>query len=214
MVLGIYGSGGAGRGAKEIADLQCCWTEVVFIDDTVQADIYKGIKRMPFEQFKSEYPPQSAKVVIAVGEVEDKILLFNKVKDCGYSFANIIHPSVYISPDAKLGEGVIAQMGCMIAVDSCIGNNVTLEQYVVVAHDSVICDHVQISAFVMVAGHCNIGVGTYIGIGVSLRDGINIGSNTILSMGSVVQRDIPDNAIAMGNPARVLKEKGDDKVFK
>ncbi len=214
MVLGIYGSGGAGRGAKEIADLQGIWDEIVFIDDTVPEGLFKGIKRMPFEEFREKFSCKDAKVVIAMGEPEYKILLYNKVKECGYSFGNVIHPSVYISPDAKLGEGIIAQMGGMIAVDTSVGNNVILEQYVVVAHDSVIEDHAQISAFVMISGHCKIGEGTYIGIGVPIRDEIEIGRNTIIGMGSVVQRNIPDNVIAMGNPARVMKNRNGEKVFK
>jgi sugar O-acyltransferase (sialic acid O-acetyltransferase NeuD family) len=214
MVLGIYGSGGAGRSAKEIADLQNIWSEIVFIDDTVDAGIFKGIQRMPFEQFKEKYTPHDAKVVIAMGEPEYKIALFSKVRNCGYSFANVIHPTAYISPDAKLGEGIIVQMGSMISVDALIGDNVTLEQYVVVAHDVVIDSHAQISAFVMAAGHCRIGEGTYIGIGVPIRDMITIGKNSIVSMGAVVQRDIPDDVIAMGNPARVMKNRDGEKVFK
>lgn len=214
MVLGIYGSGGAGRGAKEIAESQGMWSEIVFIDDTVPEDVFKGLKRMPFESFKNTYSPSSAKIVIAMGEPEYKILLYNKVKDAGYEFANVIHPSVYVSPDAHLGVGIIAQLGVMIAVDTHVGNNVTLEQYVVVAHDTIIEDHAQISAFVMLAGHSKVGRGTYIGIGVPVRDGVTIGNSTIVGMGSVVQKDIPDNVIAMGNPARVMKNRDGEKVFR
>ena len=213
MILGIYGSGGAGRGAKEIADLQGVWSEIVFIDDTVPADIFKGIKRMPFEQFKAEYSSDMAKVVIAIGEPEYKIQLFNKVKDCGYNFANVIHPSSYVSPDAKIGSGIIVQMGCIIAVDATIGNNVNLGQYVVVAHDSTVEDHAQISAFVMIAGNCKVGEGTFIGIGVPIKNEISIGKNTIIGMGSVVHHNIPDEVIAVGNPARVIKKRNGKKVF-
>jgi sugar O-acyltransferase (sialic acid O-acetyltransferase NeuD family) len=214
MILGIYGSGGAGKGAKEIADLQGKWSEIVFIDDTVEPDTFKNCKRMPFEQFCEKYSPSDAEVVIAQGEPEFKKLLFKKAKDQGYKLANVIHPSVYVSPDAQLGEGIIAQMGCMIAVDTKIGDNVTLEQYAVVAHDSVIEEHAQISAFVMIAGNCVIGSGTYIGIGVPVRDSITIGKDSIISMGSVVQRNIPDAVIAMGNPARVMKNRDGERVFK
>ncbi|MCR5655410.1 MAG: hypothetical protein K6G07_07225 [Lachnospiraceae bacterium] len=61
--------------------------------------------------------------MIAIGEPEYKILLYNRVKDAEYEFANVIHPSAYVSPDAQLGTGIIAQMGAMIAFDTRIGNN-------------------------------------------------------------------------------------------
>ena len=214
MVLGIYGSGGQGKDVKEIADLQGIWSEIVFIDDTVPEDIFKGSRRMPFERFKSEYTPEQSKVVIAMGEPEYKILLFNKVKSAGYSFGNVIHPTAYVSSDARLGEGIIVKIGSVISVDTIIGNNVTLGQYVVVAHDVIIGAHAQISAFTMLAGHSKVGESSFIGIGVPVRDEIEIGKNTIIGMGSVVVKNIPDNVVAVGNPARVLKKRNKEKVFR
>ena len=35
--------------------------------------------------------------------------------------------------------------------------------------------------------------------------GVKIGDNTVIGAGSVVTKDIPDNCIAVGNPARVIK---------
>ena len=43
MVLGIYGSGGAGKEVKDIAEMLNKWSEIVFIDDTVDCDFFKGI---------------------------------------------------------------------------------------------------------------------------------------------------------------------------
>lgn len=55
MVLGIYGSGGCGREAKNVADILNIWEEIVFIDDTVDPGIFKGIKRIPFKMFCQLY---------------------------------------------------------------------------------------------------------------------------------------------------------------
>lgn len=213
MILGIYGSGGLGRGTKEIAELQGKWEKIIFIDDTVSADIYKGIERMPFEQYRNLYNSQISKVVIAIGEPDYRRAIYNKVKSFGYSFANVIHPTVYVSPDAILGEGIIAQMGAMIAVDATVDNNVTLEQYSVIAHDAIVKAHSHISAFVMIAGRCKIGEGTFVGINSALRENIEVGRNTIISMGSIVQKSVPDNVIVMGNPARIIRNNENQKVF-
>jgi len=37
------------------------------------------------------------------------------------------------------------------------------------------------------------------------KDNVHIGKNSIIGAGSVVTHDIPENAIAVGNPARVIK---------
>jgi acetyltransferase-like isoleucine patch superfamily enzyme len=46
-----------------------------------------------------------------------------------------------------------------------------------------------------------------IGAGTVINPGVTIGENALVGAGSVVTRDIPDNAIAFGNPARVVSRK-------
>jgi len=48
---------------------------------------------------------------------------------------------------------------------------------------------------------------TSIGARTVINPGITIGENALIGSGSVVTRDIPDNAIAFGNPARVVNRK-------
>ena len=45
----------------------------------------------------------------------------------------------------------------------------------------------------------------WIGARVNILPGVTIGENAIIGTGSVVTKDIPDNAVAVGNPARVVK---------
>lgn len=50
-----------------------------------------------------------------------------------------------------------------------------------------------------------IGNNVWIGGGVNVISGVNIGNNVVIGAGSVVTKDIPDNAVVVGNPARVIK---------
>jgi galactoside O-acetyltransferase len=44
--------------------------------------------------------------------------------------------------------------------------------------------------------------------------GVSIGDNTVVGAGSVVTHDLPANAVAVGNPCRVMREIGEkDKVY-
>lgn len=52
-----------------------------------------------------------------------------------------------------------------------------------------------------------IGDNVWIGMNAVVLPGVKIGSNVVIGANSVVDKDIPDNAIAVGNPCRVLKEK-------
>lgn len=52
----------------------------------------------------------------------------------------------------------------------------------------------------IVGNNCFIGGGAYI------LPGVHIGDNVIVGMGAVVTKDVPDNCIVAGNPAKIIKE--------
>lgn len=51
-----------------------------------------------------------------------------------------------------------------------------------------------------------IGRNCWIGAGAVILPGVTVGDNTVIGAGSVVTKDIPANAVAVGNPCRVLRE--------
>ena len=56
------------------------------------------------------------------------------------------------------------------------------------------------------ASKVRIGNDVWIGANVCILPGVTIGNNVIIGAGAVVNRDIPDNTMAVGVPARVIKE--------
>ncbi len=53
-----------------------------------------------------------------------------------------------------------------------------------------------------------IGKNCWIGAGAIILPGVTIGDNVVIGAGSVVNKDIPGNVVAVGNPCRVLREIG------
>ena len=51
----------------------------------------------------------------------------------------------------------------------------------------------------------SVGNKVYIGNNVIILPGVKIGSNVVIGAGAVVSKDIPDNSVAVGIPARVIK---------
>jgi acetyltransferase-like isoleucine patch superfamily enzyme len=56
-----------------------------------------------------------------------------------------------------------------------------------------------------------IGEDAWLGTRVTVLSGVTIGRGAVVGAGSVVVSDIPDNAIAAGSPARVIKYRGEHK---
>ena len=50
-----------------------------------------------------------------------------------------------------------------------------------------------------------VGDNVYIGNNVIILPGVKIGNNVVIGAGAIVSRDIPDNSVAVGVPARVIK---------
>lgn len=55
-------------------------------------------------------------------------------------------------------------------------------------------------------GEIHIKKNAWIGARVNILPGVTNGENAIVGAGSIVTKDVPDNAVVVGNPARVVKE--------
>lgn len=99
---------------------------------------------------------------------------------------------IQLSRHTKVGYGLYIAHGGPIVVNSTaiIGNNCNLSQFTTIGSNK---------------GHAaKIGDNTYIGPNVCIVEDVTIGNNVTIGAGSVVTKDIPDNATAVGNYAKVI----------
>ena len=59
-----------------------------------------------------------------------------------------------------------------------------------------------------------LGHDVWLGYGVKILSGVKIGNRAVVGAGAVVAKDIPPYAIAVGNPARVIKYRFDEETIK
>lgn len=164
-------------------------------------NIYDG------NQFPAELKAKLGDFSVLVGNdnTELRLKLITQVKEAGLSLVNIIHPSAIISPSAKVGGGILMAPGVIVGPGVEIGDHVILNVAVTIDHDSQIEDNVIISPAVHLAGGVKVGSGCFIGIGACSVNGVSIGSNNLIGAGSVITRDVPDNVVAVGVPAKVIR---------
>ena len=94
--------------------------------------------------------------------------------------------------------------GVVVNPGARIGSNVVLNTACSVDHDCVVADHAQLCPGVHLGGNVTVGELAMVGTGVSVIPGVRIGSGCTIGAGAVVTRDIPDNSLAVGVPARVV----------
>ena len=217
--LGIYGAGGLGREVLELAliinDTVKEWDNFIFIVDKEASNgvnEVNGIKVFDYEEAKKQYS-EALGVVVGIGEPMIRKEKFEQLKKDGIATPTLIHPSVHIPESTEVGEGVIINTGCSISCNVTIEDYVFIQPLAVIGHDVFLSYGCLISSFVVVSGYTKVGAFTFIGISTALKEKVSIGDYSIIGMGSVVYRDIPDEVIALGNPAKVRMRNIDRKVF-
>lgn len=135
--------------------------------------------------------------------------LYELVRSYGLDIVAAIHPNAIVSPSAVIKGGVTIMAGAIVNAQVLLGEDVILNTGAIVEHNCRIGDHVHIGTGAKLAGSVQIEDNTHIGIGATFKQCIRIGRNVIVGAGAVVVRDFPDDVVVVGNPARVLRHRGD-----
>jgi maltose O-acetyltransferase len=109
-----------------------------------------------------------------------------------------------------VGRNFNRQNGCIIDDSHCwlitIGDNVTLAPRVhILAHDASTKMYLNYTKI----GLVRIGDNVFIGANSVILPNVRIGNNVIIGAGCIVTKDIPDNSLAVGNPAKVIGNTSD-----
>jgi sugar O-acyltransferase (sialic acid O-acetyltransferase NeuD family) len=208
----IIGAGGFGREVLDIfeADNKRLkrWEILGFIDENprLHGEILRGYEILGGLEFFSQTENSDVKTVVAVGEPAKRKKIVEKARNHSVEFCNIIHPSLVKSSFVEFGKDVIVTAGCIFTNNIKIGNHVIINLDVTIGHDTVIEDFVTLSPGVHISGLNHISKGVYIGTGAVTIQKTQIGEWSTIGAGAVVVKDIPKRVIAVGVPAKPIKE--------
>jgi acetyltransferase EpsM len=194
----LYGASGHG---KVVIDIVKSSTDAAInvIDDNPKLDNLLGV---PVSKTSDEALAALKKTIISIGNNKVRKRLSQKLRA---DFVSAIHKSAVISKFTSIGKGTVVMAGVKINPDAVIGEHCIINTGAVIEHDADIADFVHISPSAALAGNVTIGEGTHIGIGAIVIQGITIGKWATIGAGAIIIRDIPDYAVVVGNPGKIIK---------
>jgi sugar O-acyltransferase (sialic acid O-acetyltransferase NeuD family) len=210
LLLGVYGSGGCGRGILPLlrSDPRAADARIVFIDDHSATDLVNGHPVWSFARFVEE-PAVRRGACLAVANSRVREQLDRKCRDAAVDVIGVRAPNVVEMVDVEIGPGGFLSPFVTITSNVSIGRCFHANLYSYVEHDCRIGDYVTFAPAVHCNGNVHVGDHAYVGTGAFLRQGtpkkpLVIGAGAIIGMGAVVIKDVPEGVTVVGNPARPL----------
>lgn len=205
----IYGAGGLGR--EVIGMLPFVGGNFIisgFLDDGLQkGSVIDGVEVLGGLDWLANCNSEIF-LILAIGNPRVKAKLFRQIHQYPkIKFPILIHSRAYLQDFKRIsvGEGSIIGAGSVLTTGITVGKHVLINLNVTVGHDTSIGDFSSVMPGVNLAGNVSLGSEVLIGSGANIINGIKVGHGSIVGTGSVVNHDIPEAALAVGVPARVIK---------
>jgi sugar O-acyltransferase (sialic acid O-acetyltransferase NeuD family) len=144
--------------------------------------------------------------VVAIGDPRIRRIVVDKLAPHVH-FATLVHPSARCHRTTVVGEGTILCAGTIVTVEIELGRHVIVNLDCTIGHGARIGEFCVLNPGVHVSGDVTLAPDVSVGTGSQIIDTVSVGSNSVIGAGAVVIRDLPPNVVAVGSPAKAVKER-------
>ncbi len=196
--IAIFGAGGHCYAVVELIKSLGQWNPIVIYDDQPrEATIFD----IPVKKF-SDQDTSPAALCITIGNNLVRKQIAARFES---NYPSFIHATAAIYPSAIIGQGSVILPNAVVDAAVQLGDFCIVNNNATVSHNAEIGNFCHIAINVAVAGGVKIGECSLVGAGSVVLPEVKIGKHVTIGAGAVVTKDVPDNAIVYGNPARIIK---------
>jgi UDP-perosamine 4-acetyltransferase len=204
----IIGAGGHGKVVLDILQAEGKYRPVGFVDNNPSLlDSYVcGLPVLgPINALPRLKRQRIRHAIIAIGDNRQRLAQKEFVDRDGVRLVNAVHPAAYVSPKASLGRGVVVAPGAKIVVEATVRDLAIVNTGAIVDHECDVGEGAHVCPGAVLAGRVRVGRGAFVGIGAQVIQCRTVGDFAVVGAGAAVVHDVPDEATAVGVPARVVK---------
>ena len=180
-----------------------------FLDDT--KDVGTQVNGLPvmgeFSLARDGSLGKDVSYTVALGDPFARSQIFRKILLAGGEAATIVHPKAWISPSATIGEGSVISPFCYLKAGARIGRFCLLEVGCSIGVENEVGEGVFLGPSCQLNAHVRIGEKSFLGTGAVVIPQRKIGAGCIIGAGATVTEYIPPNKVAVGSPARIIKNR-------
>jgi sugar O-acyltransferase (sialic acid O-acetyltransferase NeuD family) len=152
-------------------------------------------------------------VVVAVGDNWQRRKICSELISQDIDCPVVKHPSAIVASSASIGRGSVIFANSHVGINAKVGDFCIVNTGSSIDHDGALSNYSSIAPGVFMGGLVEIGECSHIGVGASISDRIKIGRHAVIGTGSVVVQNMPDFALAYGNPAKIKRLRNEGEEF-
>ncbi len=201
----LWGAGGHARFVAEIARLVFPGARIFFGVDENTAPASEEHVHHGWKKALAAAGGPDALFLPAMGNSLGRFRSEAKARRAGLRCSRAIHPSAVVAASAEAGECVVAGPCSVLGARAVVRRGTIINSGAIVEHDCSIGCFAHVSPGAVLCGGAHVGCFSWVGAGAVLAPGVSIGCGSMVGAGSVVIRDVGDEKVVAGNPARILR---------
>ncbi|MBE8722045.1 acetyltransferase [Sphingobacterium pedocola] len=143
--------------------------------------------------------------ILGIGDNATRYKSAQRINKHNGRVLNVIHPASNIGSSVKIGNGNFVNVNACVNAFATIGDYCILNTGCIVEHECQLGNAVHVAPGAVLAGNVTVGNFSFVGANSVIKQGVRIGENVIIGAGSVVLKDVEDNQIVVGNPAKKIR---------
>jgi sugar O-acyltransferase (sialic acid O-acetyltransferase NeuD family) len=120
-------------------------------------------------------------------------------------FPPLVHSSAVVSFFTSIGAGTVVMPKAVIGPNSKVGNFCLINTQASIDHDCTMLNYSSLAPGAVTGGGVLIGLRSVVSLGAKIKHGIRVGDDSIVGANSYLNKDLPNNQVAYGIPAKQVR---------